>query len=57
MHAGPYDEVGPAWQDLMLWISEKGYRPAGAGREIYLVGPEQAQDPADYRTEIVCPVE
>jgi len=57
MHAGPYDEVGPAWQDLMLWISEKGYRPAGAGREIYLVGPEQARDPADYRTEVVCPIE
>lgn len=32
----------------MMWIAEKGYRPAGPG---------QAEDPADYRTEVICPVE
>jgi effector-binding domain-containing protein len=57
LHMGPFDKVGDAWQPLMMWIDEKGYRPAGPGREVYLVGPGQANDPADYRTEVMCPVE
>jgi effector-binding domain-containing protein len=40
----------------MLWISENGYRPAGPGREIYLVSPESAQNPADYQTEVALPI-
>lgn len=57
LHAGAYDEVGKAYEALMLWVSENGYRPGGPCREIYLVGPEQADDPDRYRTEIVCPIE
>lgn len=57
MHAGPYEEIGAAYGAIMQWVSENGYRPAGPCREVYLVGPRQAEDPDRYRTEIVCPIE
>ena len=57
MHTGPFDEVGPAWEDLMAWIGENGFKPAGPAREVYLVGPGQVESPAEYRTEIICPIE
>lgn len=57
LHAGPYDQVGKDWDALMAWISENGWRPKPGGREIYLVGPGQTEDPAEFRTELACPVE
>lgn len=57
MHAGPYEEIGDAYQAMMLWIRDQGLKPAGPCREVYLVGPQQGGNPEDYRTEILCPVE
>jgi DNA-binding transcriptional MerR regulator/effector-binding domain-containing protein len=57
VHAGPYDEVGPAYCALMAWIRERGHQTLGPPREVYLVGPDQAGDPSGYRTEIAWPVE
>lgn len=57
MHAGPYEEVGNTWDAIMEWIDGNGYQLTGPCREVYLVGPEQSQDPDEYRTEIICPVE
>ena len=56
LHMGPYEQVGDAYQELMLWISEQGYRPTSPCREYYLVGPEQSENPAEYRTEVICPI-
>jgi effector-binding domain-containing protein len=56
LHMGPFDRIGEAYRDLMLWITEQGYSPAAPCREVYLVGPEQTDDPGEYRTEILCPV-
>lgn len=56
VHAGPYDEVGPAYQALMAWIQEHGHECAGPPREVYLVGPDKTQDPSEFRTEIVWPL-
>ncbi len=53
---GPYDDFSPAYQALMGWIQENGYRIAGPNREIYLQGPGEGIDPADYVTEIQFPV-
>lgn len=53
MHAGPYDEIGPAYQALMTWVRERGHETLGPPREIYLVGPGEGRDPTEYRTEIV----
>jgi len=55
IHAGPYDEVGPAYRAVAAWVQEHGHEMAGPPREVYLVGPGMAE-PAAYRTEIVFPV-
>lgn len=55
IHAGPYDEIGPAYQALAAWIQEHGHEMAGPPREVYLVGPGMTE-PAGYRTEIIWPI-
>jgi effector-binding domain-containing protein len=56
LHQGPYDEIAAAYQALAGWIQQQGHETAGPPREVYLVGPESARDPADYRTELVWPI-
>lgn len=57
VHAGPYGEVGPAYQALMSWIQDHGHECAGPPREVYLVGPDKTSDPNQFRTEIVWPLQ
>lgn len=52
LHAGPYDQIGPAYQALTEWAEANGREPAGPPAEFYLVGPDQAE-PGGYRTEVV----
>jgi len=57
LHAGPYDAVGPvAYVALQRWMQEHGHESDGPPREVYLVGPCQAADPAAYRTELQWPI-
>lgn len=57
LHAGPYDRVGPAaYAALQGWMHERGREGDGPPREVYLVGPCEARDPADYRTELQWPI-
>jgi effector-binding domain-containing protein len=56
LHPGAYDGVGPAYAALQAWIQEHGHEGAGAPRELYLVGPDQARTPAELRTEIQWPI-
>ncbi len=56
LHAGPYQEIGPAYQALFAWIRDHGHETSGPPREVYLVGPGQAPSPAEYRTEIGWPL-
>ena len=53
---GPYDDFSPAYQALMGWIEANGCRIIGPNREIYLRGPGEGVDPADFVTEIQFPV-
>ena len=53
LHIGPYAEVGRAYRRLVAWMVEHGRESVGAPREVYLLGPTQAQTPAEYRTEVV----
>jgi effector-binding domain-containing protein len=55
MHLGPYEGIGDSYQVLMRWIMDNCYLPAGAPREVYIVGVGQA-DPESYVTEILFPV-
>jgi effector-binding domain-containing protein len=57
LHLGPYQQVTEAYQALTAFAEANGYRFVGPAREIYLVGMGQVEDEADYRTEIVIPVE
>ncbi|NKQ37697.1 MAG: MerR family DNA-binding protein [Chloroflexi bacterium] len=56
MRQGPYDDFTPAYQVLMGWIEANGYRIIGPNRELYLSGPGEGVDPAEYVTEIQFPV-
>jgi effector-binding domain-containing protein len=56
LHRGAYDEVGPAYAALQRWMQEHGHEADGAPREIYLVGPQQAADAAQLRTEVQWPL-
>jgi effector-binding domain-containing protein len=56
MHCGRYEDVGPAYRALGEWVQEHGHETAGPPREVYIVGPDQVQDPGALRTEIVWPI-
>lgn len=56
LRKGPYDDFTPAYQTLMNWIEDNGYRIIGPNREIYLQGPESELPPEEWLTEIQFPV-
>lgn len=56
VHRGPFDEIGPAYHTVAGWIQEHGHEVAGPPREVYLTGPPQTPDEADYRTEVQFPI-
>ncbi|GMA31539.1 GyrI-like domain-containing protein [Litorihabitans aurantiacus] len=56
VHAGGYDSLAQAWDDLERWIREQGLTPALQSWEVYLTEPTPDGDPADNRTRLVQPV-
>jgi effector-binding domain-containing protein len=56
VHCGRYEDVAPAYRALGEWVQEHGHETAGPPREIYVVGPDQVQDPGALRTEIIWPI-
>lgn len=55
VHKGPYDEVGPLYEELQAWVDEQGYRIVGPPREIYYSDPKEVP-PEETITEIQMPV-
>jgi len=55
MHMGPYESVGPTYDELVNWISEQGHTIAGPPQEIYYSDPDEVA-PEEYLTEIQFPV-
>lgn len=53
---GPWDDFTEAYEAIMGWIQEKGYRIVGPNREIYLKGPESGAEPSNYLVEIQFPI-
>ena len=43
LHHGAYGEVAAAYDALGAWLTDNGYRPAGAPWESYLDGPDVAE--------------
>ena len=54
MHKGPYDSVGPAYDQLVRWIATNGYEIAGPAEEVYFSDPQTP--PEETLTEIRFPV-
>ena len=52
VHAGGYDGLGAAWQQLGAWIGEQGGAPGAVFWEVYVTEPNPQMDPADLRTEL-----
>lgn len=55
-HVGPYETIGAAYRALFEWVEKHGHQRQGPPREIYLVGPADAE-PSAYRTQIEVPVD
>jgi effector-binding domain-containing protein len=56
VYAGPYEDLGAAWGELMQWMSANGHSPASNLWESYLSGPESSPDSAQWRTELNRPL-
>lgn len=56
VHKGPYEDVGPAYEKLFMWIEENGKKITGFTREIYLNDPREVP-PEEILTEIYAPIE
>jgi len=55
LHRGGMDGIGASWQELVRHLEEKGYRPDGVAREVYVHMPMD-DDPATWVTELQQPV-
>jgi len=57
IYQGPYENIGNAYTAMLAWIETNGYQIAGPDREVYLVGPDQNNDPSAWVTELQLPVD
>ncbi|MDT8396963.1 MAG: GyrI-like domain-containing protein [bacterium] len=54
-HHGGYGKVGLAYDRILTWAAQAGYKVAGPSRELYLTNPMQTEE-GDLVTEIQVPV-
>ncbi|MDW8800314.1 MerR family transcriptional regulator [Clostridium sp. A1-XYC3] len=57
IHKGSYENINMAYNALLKWIEENGYKIVGPNRELYLDGEWSTNNPEEYITEIQVPVE
>jgi effector-binding domain-containing protein len=50
VHRGPMDDLPAAWEALVRWVEDSGYRLAGQSRELYRVWDDE--DPNGHVTEL-----
>lgn len=56
-HHGPYDCIADTYQLLGTWVAEHARSADLQVREVYVVSPAEADDPAHYRTDICWPLD
>ena len=56
VYQGGYEGLGEAWGEFDAWLSANGHATAPDFWEVYAVGPETSEDPADWRTELIRPL-
>lgn len=54
-HVGPYEDMEPAYEALLAWISEHGGTLTGSAWEVYHSDPKEEPEPTTWRTEIIQP--
>ena len=57
VHRGRYETLGASWAALQRWVQDNGKVPGEPPWEIYWTDPGEVKDPAEWRTEIVIPVQ
>lgn len=56
-HVGPYERLPEAYQALEAWLRENKRKLAGVPWEVYWAGPVEVQDPSQWETEVLWPIE
>jgi DNA-binding transcriptional MerR regulator len=56
VHVGDYDAIGDTYRTLGAWVAQHAEHAGERVREWYVVGPPEADDPAQFRTEISWPI-
>jgi DNA-binding transcriptional MerR regulator len=56
VHTGDYDTIGDTYRSLGAWVARHAEHAGERVREWYVIGPSDAADPAEYRTEISWPI-
>ena len=49
--------MAQAWSEVWAWVAEHGHQRRSAAYERYLVGFAETQDPSQFVTEIVVPID
>jgi len=55
-HVGPYEGLSAAQDALEAWMSANGRTAAGPAWEVYLNGPPDTTDPAQFDTDVYVPL-
>jgi effector-binding domain-containing protein len=56
VHAGDYDTIGDTYRTLGAWVARHAEHAGERVREWYVIGPLDAADVSEYRTEISWPI-
>ena len=56
VHTGDYDTIGDTYRTLGAWVARHAEHAGERVREWYVIGPLDADDPSEYRTEISWPI-
>ena len=56
VYSGPYEGLPSAWGEFDKWMRANGHEQAENLWEVYSVGPQSSPDPANWRTELNCPI-
>jgi DNA-binding transcriptional MerR regulator len=56
VHIGDYDTIGDTYRNLGAWVARHAEHAGERVREWYVIGPTDADDPAEFRTEISWPI-
>lgn len=54
---GPYDAMSQTWQEAWAYVAEHGYTRRGTAYELYRVGMAESQNPAEFETDVIIPIE